>query len=49
MSREYFRHAELDFLPGDAYKTRKKPGSNNKVGFEEPVEIMVDADLIIII
>ena len=45
VSAEYFRPAEVDFLPGDAYKARKKLGTKHKVGFEELVEIMVDTDL----
>ena len=49
MSPEYFRPAEVDFLHGDAYNAGKKLGTKHKVGFEELVEIMVDADLRIII
>ncbi|GIV01759.1 MAG: hypothetical protein KatS3mg015_0589 [Fimbriimonadales bacterium] len=41
----YFRPAEVDFLLGDASKAREKLGWKPRVGFEELVRIMVDADL----
>ena len=41
----YFRPAEVDSLLGDASKAREKLGWEPKVGFEELVELMVDADL----
>ena len=45
VSPEYFGPVEVDFLPGDVYKAKKKLGTKHKVGFEELVEIMVDTDL----
>jgi GDPmannose 4,6-dehydratase len=41
----YFRPAEVDILLGDASKARAKLGWQPKVGFEELVKMMVDADL----
>ncbi len=41
----YFRPAEVDALLGDASKAREKLGWAPKVGFEELVRIMVDADM----
>jgi len=41
----YFRPAEVDALLGDATKAREKLGWTPRVGFEELVRIMVDADL----
>jgi GDPmannose 4,6-dehydratase len=41
----YFRPAEVDLLLGDASKARKKLGWQPKVGFEELVTMMVDADM----
>jgi GDPmannose 4,6-dehydratase len=41
----YFRPAEVDILLGDASKARTKLGWQPKVGFEELVKMMVDADL----
>lgn len=41
----YFRPAEVDYLLGDASKAREKLGWKPRVGFEELVRIMVDADL----
>jgi GDPmannose 4,6-dehydratase len=41
----YFRPAEVDILLGDATKARTKLGWQPKVGFEELVKMMVDADL----
>jgi GDPmannose 4,6-dehydratase len=41
----YFRPAEVDALLGDATKARDKLGWAPRVGFEELVRIMVDADL----
>jgi GDPmannose 4,6-dehydratase len=41
----YFRPAEVDVLLGDASKAREQLGWAPKVGFEELVRIMVDADV----
>jgi GDPmannose 4,6-dehydratase len=41
----YFRPAEVDALLGDATKARDQLGWSPRVGFEELVRIMVDADL----
>jgi GDPmannose 4,6-dehydratase len=41
----YFRPAEVDLLLGDPTKARTKLGWNPRVGFEELVCMMVDADL----
>jgi GDPmannose 4,6-dehydratase len=40
-----FRPAEVDHLVGDASKARAKLGWEPRVGFQELVEMMVDADL----
>jgi GDPmannose 4,6-dehydratase len=41
----YFRPSEVDVLLGDASKARQKLGWEPKVGFEELVRLMVDADV----
>ena len=41
----YFRPSEVDVLLGDATKAREKLGWQPKVGFDELVRIMVDADM----
>jgi GDPmannose 4,6-dehydratase len=41
----YFRPTEVDFLLGDGSKARDRLGWRPKVGFQELVRIMVDADL----
>jgi GDPmannose 4,6-dehydratase len=41
----YYRPAEVDNLRGDASKARVKLGWTPKVGFDELVRIMVDADI----
>lgn len=41
----YFRPTEVDLLIGDASKAREKLGWRPKVGFEELVTLMVDAEL----
>ncbi len=41
----FMRPAEVDLLMGDASKAREKLGWKQKVGFEELVQIMYDADL----
>jgi GDPmannose 4,6-dehydratase len=41
----YFRPTEVDFLLGDSRKALKLLGWRAKVGFQELVQIMVDADL----
>jgi len=42
---EHFRPAEVDLLVGDASKAHRVLGWRPKVGFEELVTLMVDADL----
>ena len=42
---KYFRPSEVDLLIGDASKAKKKLKWEPKVGFEELVRIMVEADL----
>jgi GDPmannose 4,6-dehydratase len=42
---KYFRPAEVDLLLGDPAKARAKLGWVPKVGFEQLVRLMVDADL----
>ena len=42
---KFVRPAEVDLLIGDASKARKKLGWRPKVGFEELIHLMVDADL----
>jgi GDPmannose 4,6-dehydratase len=41
----YFRPAEVDRLLSDSSKIRRELGWEPKVGFEELVRMMVDADL----
>ena len=41
----YFRPAEVDTLLGDASKAKRELGWEPKIGFEELVAMMVDADL----
>jgi len=41
----FFRPAEVDLLVGDATKAKDKLGWTPKVGFEELVTMMVDADM----
>jgi GDPmannose 4,6-dehydratase len=41
----YFRPSEVDVLLGDASKAREKLGWTPKVGFDELVRLMVDADM----
>ena len=41
----YFRPAEVDLLLGDPSRPSEKLGWEPKVGFEELVRIMVDADI----
>lgn len=45
VDKQYFRPTEVEFLQGDATKARQKLGWKPKVGFEELVRIMVDADM----
>ncbi len=45
IDRSLFRVAEIDALQGDASKARRVLGWEPKVGFEELVAMMVDADL----
>jgi GDPmannose 4,6-dehydratase len=42
----YFRPAEVDLLLGDASKARRELGWTPKVGFDELVDRMVDAELV---
>ena len=41
----YFRPSEVDALQGDPSKARQTLGWEPKVGFDELVQIMVDADV----
>jgi GDPmannose 4,6-dehydratase len=41
----YFRPAEVDVLLGDPTKAKEKLGWEPRVGFDELVRIMVDADI----
>ena len=41
----FFRPAEVDLLIGDATKARTKLGWEPKIGFEQLVKMMVEADL----
>ena len=41
----YFRPAEVDLLLGDPTKAKRKLGWEPRVGFDELVRIMVDADI----
>jgi GDPmannose 4,6-dehydratase len=41
----YFRPSEVDVLQGDSTKARERLGWTPKVGFEELVTLMVDADV----
>ncbi|MGH2906456.1 MAG: GDP-mannose 4,6-dehydratase [Solirubrobacterales bacterium] len=41
----YYRPTEVELLIGDASKAKQKLGWEPKVGFEELVQIMVDADM----
>jgi GDPmannose 4,6-dehydratase len=45
VNSRYFRPAEVDRLLSDAAKARRELGWEPKVGFEELVRMMVDADL----
>lgn len=44
----YFRPAEVDLLLGDATKARTRLGWQPRVGFDELVRMMVDADLAVV-
>jgi GDPmannose 4,6-dehydratase len=43
----YFRPAEVDTLLGDASKARRQLGWTARVGFDELVREMVEADLVL--
>jgi len=45
IDKRYFRPTEVDLLVGDAGKARRVLGWTPRVGFNELVEMMVDADL----
>ena len=45
MDPRFMRPAEVDLLIGDATKARERLGWEPKVGFEELIRMMVDADL----
>jgi GDPmannose 4,6-dehydratase len=44
---KYERPAEVDLLLGDATKAKQKLGWEPKVGFDQLVKMMVDADLVL--
>jgi GDPmannose 4,6-dehydratase len=48
IDQRYFRPTEVDLLLGDATKARKKLNWRPKVGFEELVKMMVDADMALV-
>ena len=43
----YFRPTEVDVLLGDSTKARKQLGWQPRVGFEELIDMMVAADMVI--
>jgi GDP-mannose 4,6-dehydratase len=45
IDQRYFRPAEVDFLLGDAAKARKKLGWEPKVGFDQLIDMMIEADM----
>ncbi len=45
IDKRYFRPTEVDELVADASKARKDLGMDLKIGFEDLVKIMVDADM----
>lgn len=45
IDERYFRPTEVDLLLGDASKAKRELGWEPQVGFQELVEMMVDADL----
>lgn len=45
IDQRYFRPTEVDLLLGDSTKARKKLSWRPKVGFEQLVKMMVDADM----
>ncbi|MCA9600838.1 MAG: GDP-mannose 4,6-dehydratase, partial [Myxococcales bacterium] len=45
IDEKYFRPAEVDLLLGDPTKAKRELGWKPKVGFEELVRMMVDADM----
>ena len=48
IDQRYFRPTEVDLLLGDATKARKKLNWKPKVGFNELVKMMVDADMALV-
>jgi GDPmannose 4,6-dehydratase len=45
IDRKYFRPSEVDVLLGDASKARKALQWTPKVGFEELIDMMIEADM----
>jgi GDPmannose 4,6-dehydratase len=45
IDEKLIRPAEVDCLRGDSTKAREKLGWEPKIGFQELIEMMVDADL----
>ena len=45
IDRKYFRPSEVDVLLGDASKARKALGWTPKVGFEQLIDMMIEADM----
>ncbi len=43
--RRFFRPADVAVLVGDATKAHERLGWQPKIGFQELIEMMVDADL----
>jgi GDPmannose 4,6-dehydratase len=45
IDERYFRPTEVDILLGDSTKAREKLGWEPKVGFDELIDMMIDADM----
>jgi GDPmannose 4,6-dehydratase len=45
IDRKYFRPSEVDVLLGDASKARKALRWTPKVGFEQLIDMMIEADM----
>ena len=45
VDQRYFRPAEVDVLLGDSTKAQKELGWKPRVGFDQLIDIMVEADL----
>jgi len=45
IDQRYFRPTEVDVLLGDSTKAQEKLGWNPKVGFDQLIDMMIEADL----